>query len=120
MRHGGIYGLSEQFQEEDAGPSEDGEVSYLSGSLATNPEQGAMFGIGAKTRVAQTGPVLAPCPPGYSCVDDQNYAWYYFVVNSTAVYGPPESLDGPHPLYERGRAEARGRVTVGPIAAYGQ
>jgi Tfp pilus assembly protein PilX len=112
--------LSTMFQEGDAGSSEDGTISYLSGTLATNTEQAALYGVEADTKVTQSTPVLAPCPPGYSCIDDQNYGWYYFTMNSTAVYGPPASLDGSHPLYERGRARARGRVTVGPIAAYGQ
>jgi Tfp pilus assembly protein PilX len=102
----------------DAGVVDDGTIPQLTGNLAANAEQGAMYGTTAQTTVTQSGPVLGPCPVGYSCADDQNYAWYYFTINSQATYGAPQS--GAHPLYESGRAQGRGRVTVGPIAAYGR
>jgi len=115
--------LSELLAEPDAGSSENGKISYLSGPLATNADEAALYGVAGETVVSQGGPVMAPCPPGYSCNDEQNYGWYYFTINSTASYGPdPGSMTAAPgtPLYEYGRARARGRVTVGPIAAYGQ
>lgn len=115
--------LSELLAEPDAGTSEDGKISYLSGTLATNEEEAALYGVVGDSVVTQSGPVMAPCPPGYSCFDEQNYGWYYFTINATASYGPdPGNITAvpDAPLYEFGRARARGRVTVGPIAAYGQ
>jgi hypothetical protein len=115
--------LSDLLTEPDAGSTDDGVITYLSGTLATNDEQAALYGVAGNTEVSHSGPVMAPCPPGYSCFDEQNYGWYYFSINSTASYGPdPGNITAPPgtPLYEFGRARARGRVTVGPIAAYGQ
>jgi hypothetical protein len=114
--------LSEDLQlaSGDAGPATDGIIPQLSGTLASNPELGALYGAEAITRVKHTAPALGPCPPGYSCNDEQNYAWYYFLVNATADYGPQVSGNPEHPLYESGRARARGRVMVGPVAAYGR
>jgi len=115
--------LSDLLAEPDAGSTEDGQITYLSGTLATNDDEAALYGVVGNSRVTQGGPVMAPCPPGYSCFDEQNYGWYYFTINSTATYGPdPGNITAvpDAPLYEFGRARARGRVTVGPIAAYGQ
>jgi hypothetical protein len=114
--------ISEELQltSGDAGPATDGIIPQLSGTLASNAELGAIYGTEAVTRVKHTIPALAPCPPGYSCNDEQNYAWYYFLVNATAEFGPRVASDPEHPLYESGRARARGRVMVGPIAAYGR
>lgn len=111
--------LSDEMQgSSDAGVTSDCTIPQLTGNLAANPEQGAMYGATARTCVTQGGPVLGPCPVGYSCDDDQNYAWYYFTINSEAEYGAAQA--GAHPLYESGKAIGRGRVTVGPIAAYGR
>ena len=115
--------LSDLLAEPDAGTSDDGKISYLSGTLATNPDEAALYGVVGNSVVTQGGPVMAPCPPGFSWFDEQNYGWYYFTVNSTATFGPdPGNITSvpDTPLYEFGRAKARGRVTVGPIAAYGQ
>lgn len=111
--------LSEILAEPDAGSTEDGRITYLSGPLATNDDEALLYGVAGNTQVSQSGPVMAPCPPGFSCFDEQNYGWYYFTVNSTASFGP-NVADPAEPLFERGRAQARGRVVVGPIAAYGQ
>ncbi len=114
--------LSEELQltAGDAGPPTDGVIPQLSGTLASNAETGALYGVEADTHVKHTAPALGPCPPGYSCNDEQNYAWYYFLMNASADYGPRVAGDPEHPLYESGRARARGRVMVGPIAAYGR
>lgn len=104
----------------DTAPQDNGAIPQLTGTLAVDETTGALYGAEALTRVKHGAPALGPCPPGYSCNEEQNYAWYYFVVNATAEYGPRVAADPAHPLYEQGRAEARGRVMVGPVAAYGR
>jgi Tfp pilus assembly protein PilX len=123
----GVLGLDETYtiplssliqDEHDGGTVSDGTIPFLNGNLASNAELGQMYGVSADTEVTHRAPALAPCPPGYSCDDEQNYAWYYFTIDSTARYGPPETPA--HPLYESGRARGRGRVMVGPISAFGK
>jgi len=103
----------------DGAPA-DGSVPHLSEVLASDPDMQDFYGTRARTRVRHTSPLVGPCPPEYSCDDEQNYAWYYFLVNATADYGPLVNVSPSRPLYESGRARARGRVLVGPIAAYGR
>ena len=70
------------------------------------------------TAITFDAPVVGPCPPGYSCFDDQNYAWYIFGVNVQVRYGTSYSFWNTE-FVETARAEGKGRVTIGPIAAYG-
>jgi len=92
-----------------------GTIAELSGTLSES-----LSSVEALTEVRHLAPVLAPCPPGYSCTDEENYAWYYFTVNSTAAYGEGVRYDPALPLFESGRAHARGRVVIGPVSAYGR
>jgi hypothetical protein len=77
-----------------------------------------LFRDKAVTTVTQYPPVVGPCPPGYSCDDEQNYGWYIFNVLATAEYGG--TYGEASSVYERGRAMGRSRMTVGPIAVFGK
>ncbi|MBN2716787.1 MAG: hypothetical protein JXX14_13125 [Deltaproteobacteria bacterium] len=84
------------------------------------PDLSKISGAGPNYRTLLTfdAPMLGPCPPGYSCFDDQNYAWYIFGVNSTVQFGTSYAYWNTR-FVETARAQGKGRVTIGPIAAYG-
>ena len=101
-------------------------VHQLSYPISGNTDFDDMMGIWARTTIRQTTPKIGPCPPGYSCSDEQNYGWYIFTVDATSIYGQggyqvggsaavPDGFN-----YTQGRAEARGIMTVGPIGVFGQ
>ncbi len=71
-----------------------------------------------QTIITYDPPLVGPCPPGYSCFDDQNYAWYVFGVNVTVRFGTSYAFWNTQ-FVETARATGKGRVTIGPIAAYG-
>ena len=70
------------------------------------------------TSITLDTPVVGPCPPGYSCFDDQNYAWYIFGINVQVRFGTSVTYWNTE-FVETARAEGKGRVTIGPIGAYG-
>ena len=73
------------------------------------------------TTLTYDAPIVGPCPPGYSCFDDQNYAWYVFGINVIARYGYTDQWTITDDKFiETARAEGKGRVTIGPIGAYGR
>jgi len=72
----------------------------------------------AVTTVTQYPPTVGPCPPGYSCDDEQNYGWYIFNVQATAEYGG--AYGEASSVYEKGRAMGRSRMTIGPVAVFGK
>jgi len=101
-----------------------GCIKELSSPLTGND---AMYGAKVLTSLSHNQPIIGPCPPGFSCSGDQNYTWYIFTVNATATYGPNDgaAVDlaagyNEDDLFGRGRAQGRGRLTVGPIATYGK
>lgn len=73
----------------------------------------------AVTTVTQFQPRIGPCPPGYSCDDEQNYGWYIFTVEAESIYGGAYYAEA-NANYEKGRAVGKGRMTIGPIAVYGK
>ena len=96
-----------------------GCIGYLSSpgvysSSALQP----LYGVDITTAVKQEAPEVGPCPPGFSCFDDQNYGWYTFTVDATASYGSQHKSSTT--LFELGRAEGKGRMTVGPISVFGR
>jgi len=100
-----------------------GCIQQLSSS-STDPaggpygEMGALYGADVKTYVAHAQPQVGPCPPGFSCFDDQNYGWYTFTVGATASYGAAHKTGST--LFGRRCAVGKGRMTVGPIAVFGK
>ncbi len=101
-------------------------VHQLSYPISGDTDFDNMMGVWARTTIKQTSPKVGPCPPGYSCSDEQNYGWYIFTVDATSIYGqggyetgdPAAVPDGFN--YAQGRAQARGIMTVGPIGVFGQ
>jgi hypothetical protein len=93
-----------------------GCVAYLTTPGLYGAE--ALYGVDVTTYMTQKAPQVGPCPPGFSCFDDQNYGWYTFTVDATASYGS-KSKDS-STLFELGRAQGRGRMTVGPISVFGR
>ncbi|NLN61365.1 MAG: hypothetical protein GX146_00600 [Myxococcales bacterium] len=93
----------------------DGCVPLLSSPFGGEQQFGAEF----YTTVTYDAPVVGPCPPGYSCFEEQNYGWYIFGVRATARYGPPSQYLS-HKFVEAGRASGYGQFTIGPIGAYGK
>lgn len=71
-----------------------------------------------QTLITYDSPLVGPCPPGYSCFDDQNYGWYVFGINVVARFGTAPNFWDKN-FVETARAEGSGRVTIGPIGAYG-
>jgi Na+-transporting methylmalonyl-CoA/oxaloacetate decarboxylase gamma subunit len=71
-----------------------------------------------QTIVTYDAPLVGPCPPGYSCFDDQNYGWYIFGINVSVRFGTSYGL-WDRQFIETARANGKGRVTIGPIGAYG-
>ncbi len=71
----------------------------------------------AVTTVKQFAPIVGPCPPGYSCNDEQNYGWYIFKVEANVKYGGSSTDPS---VYERGHAVGKGRMTIGPVGVYGK
>jgi len=106
---------------DDAPPS---CISYLStpdtGDLTTGlyREMGDLYGVNVMTTVSHEEPEVGPCPPGFSCFDEQNYGWYTFTIDATASYGSPGKSSST--LFELGRAVGKGRMTVGPIGVFGK
>jgi hypothetical protein len=98
-------------------------IAYLSTS-STDPaaglyrEMGPLYGVDVMTSVTHREPEVGPCPPGFSCFDDQNYGWYTFTVDATASYGSQNKSSST--LFELGRAVGKGRMTVGPIGVFGK
>ena len=87
------------------------------GTAAVDLHPGAEF----FTTVLYEAPLVGPCPPGFSCFDDQNYGWYVFGINVTARYGKGGTRWLNETKFEEhGRAQGAGRVTIGPIGAYGR
>lgn len=99
-----------------ASSSHGGCIAYLSTPGLYGPE--ALYGVDVETYVTHASPEVGPCPPGFSCFDDQNYGWYTFRVGATAAYGATQKSSST--LFELGRAEGEGRMTVGPISVYGR
>jgi hypothetical protein len=99
-------------------------VHQLSYPVSGSTDFDNMMGTWARTTIGQTPPKIGPCPPGYSCSDEQNYGWYIFTVDATSIYGQGgNGLSAPVPNannYAQGRAQARGIMTVGPIGVFGQ
>lgn len=99
-------------------------VHQLSYPISGNTDFDNMMGVWARTTIRQTTPKVGPCPPGYSCSDEQNYGWYIFTVDATSIYGQGGnglSVGVPSGFnYAQGRAQARGIMTVGPIGVFGQ
>ena len=79
-----------------------------------------LYGVDVMTSVRHFNPEVGPCPPGFSCFDDQNYGWYAFTVEATAHYGSRTTSDVPSPQFELGRAVGKGRMTVGPVSVFGK
>lgn len=71
-----------------------------------------------RTLITYNLPMVGPCPPGYSCFDDQNYGWYVFGINVNAQFGT-EPTFWSRRFVETANATGAGRVTIGPIGAYG-
>ncbi|MBN2342675.1 MAG: hypothetical protein JXX29_16650 [Deltaproteobacteria bacterium] len=71
-----------------------------------------------RTVITYNLPLVGPCPPGYSCFDEQNYGWYVFGVNVDAQFGTAPSF-WDRRFVVNARAQGAGRVTIGPIGAYG-
>ncbi|MBN2529826.1 MAG: pilus assembly PilX N-terminal domain-containing protein [Deltaproteobacteria bacterium] len=71
-----------------------------------------------QTVITYDAPLVGPCPPGYSCFDDQNYGWYIFGINVSVRFGTAYGL-WDRQFIETARANGKGKVTIGPIAAYG-
>jgi Tfp pilus assembly protein PilX len=106
--------------------SHPGCIQQLSSS-ATDPEtegpygaMGGLYGVDVMTYVTHKQPEVGPCPPGFSCFDDQNYGWYTFTVEATASYGSENPNEVASTMYELGRAVGKGRMTVGPIGVFGR
>lgn len=103
-------------------------VHQLSYPISGDTDFDDMMGTWARTTIRQTTPKIGPCPPGYSCSDEQNYGWYIFTVDATSIYGqgrhdltvPPAAAVPNANNYAQGRAQARGIMTVGPIGVFGQ
>ena len=72
------------------------------------------------TVITYDTPLVGPCPPGFSCFDDQNYGWYVFGINVEARYGVQSQWLLGSKFVEHGRALGSGRVTIGPIGVYGR
>jgi len=81
-------------------------------------EMGSLYGVEVLTSVTHREPEVGPCPPGYSCFDEQNYGWYTFTVDATTRYGSPGKSDTT--IFELGRAVGKGRMTVGPVSVFGK
>ncbi|MBN2801702.1 MAG: hypothetical protein JXR91_01275 [Deltaproteobacteria bacterium] len=72
------------------------------------------------TTITYDAPIVGPCPPGYSCFDDQNYAWYVFGINVNARFGYENQWLLGSKFVQSANAQGKGRVTIGPIGAYGR
>jgi hypothetical protein len=95
-------------------------IAYLS-TLPTGGlyrEMETLYGVDVKTAVTHREPEVGPCPPGFSCFDDQNYGWYTFTVDATTAYGSPGKSSTT--VFELGRAVGKGRMTVGPVSVFGK
>ena len=99
-------------------------VHQLSYPISGDTNFDDMMGVWARTTIKQTTPKVGPCPPGYSCSDEQNYGWYICTVDAASIYGQGgNGLSASVPSgfnYAQGRAQARGIMTVGPIGVFGQ
>jgi hypothetical protein len=105
-----------------------GCIAYLSTSTTSPTTTGLyrgdaagmadLYGVDVMTTVTHKEPEVGPCPPGFSCFDDQNYGWYTFTVDATASYGSPGKSASN--LFELGRAVGKGRMTVGPVGVFGK
>jgi hypothetical protein len=98
-------------------------IAYLSTSTSSPTEglyreMGPLYGVDVMTTVTHKEPEVGPCPPGFSCFDEQNYGWYTFTVDATASYGSPGKSSSN--LFELGRAVGKGRMTVGPVGVFGK
>jgi Tfp pilus assembly protein PilX len=115
--NGGLFGGSDCG--DTANPS---CIAYLSTSAdpaaGLYREMGELYGVSVLTKVTHRQPEVGPCPPGFSCFDDQNYGWYTFTVDATTSYG--SSSKSSSTLFELGRAVGKGRMTVGPVSVFGK
>lgn len=86
------------------------------GSAAADLHPGVEF----YTTITYDTPIVGPCPPGYSCFNEQNYGWYIFGINVVARYGTQGQWLSGSRFIEHGRAQGSSRVTIGPIGAFGR
>jgi Tfp pilus assembly protein PilV len=93
----------------------DGCVPLLSSPAFNDGQTGGEF----YTTITYDSPMVGPCPPGFSCFDEQNYGWYIFGVNATSRFGPKYTFENKK-FVESARATGHAQVTIGPIGAYGR